>query len=176
MLRRTSKKVRVVFASIIVFLVGFILYYNYSQPQLIPLSNEYIKDISFFNTHTNKNVVFMVSWKKDINENIAARKENFYLEQVVPDGRGWKTPENPKKCLITFSQYVYSPWLDTEEKRKNAGEIKYNPKVTQFFVSIEPKEEINDYFRLTLKNIETQSNTEDFGVIQITDFNKLIKI
>lgn len=176
MLRRTTKKVRIVFGAILLSIVGYTFFYNYNQPETVPNSNEYIKDISFFKTHTNKNAVFMISWNKDLNKDLAAKKENFSVEQVVPDGKNWKTPEKPKKCSITFIQYVYSPWLDTEEKRKKAGAIIGSPKVTQFFVDIEPKEEVNDYFKITAKNLESNSTKEDFGVIKITDFNKFIKL
>ena len=78
MLRRTTKKVRIVFGALLLSIVGYTFFYNYNQPETVPTSNEYIKDISFFKTHTNKNAVFMISWNKDLNKDLAAKKRKLF--------------------------------------------------------------------------------------------------
>ena len=71
------------------------------------------------------------------------------------------------------------------DKVKSIKEIRANPeennkKITQLFVDINPKEEINDYYKVTVKNIESLSgekiDSEEYGVIQINNFNKFIKM
>lgn len=181
MLRRTMKKTRVITALVLLGIVGYSVYYVTTKPELSPTSNIVMRDVSFFQTHSKKNVIFMVSWKKDLESKSASDMKNYTVEQVEPDGSGWKLKENGKKCTVTFAQYVYSPWLDTEDKRKKAAPLQpdESAKVTQLFVNVEPKEELNDYFRVTVRNISAKSGEEidsETAIIKINDFNKFIKM
>jgi len=44
---------------------------------------------------------------------------------------------------------------------------------------VEPREAVDDYFKVTVKNIDAVSGEkmvqEEFGIVKITDFNRLIK-
>jgi hypothetical protein len=181
MLRRTMKNTRVITALVIMGIIAYSGYYVATKPELTPTSNIVMRDISFFQTHTKKNVIFMLSWKKDLEAKSASDMKNYTVEQVEPDGSNWKAKEGGKKCTISFAQYVYSPWLDTEDKRKKAAPLKpdESARVTQLFVDIQPKEELNDYFRVTVRNVTAKSgeNIEsESTVIKINDFNKFIKM
>jgi hypothetical protein len=184
MLFRTQKNVRYTFGLILLVLLVGIFLYNYTQTPPIKETNKFFTDVSFYQTHAKPNekpqVIFSINWKTDMKKETVQNKDNFTIQQVKLVGKEWLPLENGKICKINFAQYVYSPWLDTEEKRKKANPEENNKKITQLFVDINPKEEINDYYKVTVKNIESLSgekiDSEEYGVIQINNFNKFIKM
>ncbi|MFN8577891.1 MAG: hypothetical protein U0354_13655 [Candidatus Sericytochromatia bacterium] len=184
MLFRTQKNIRYTFGFILLLLVLGIFIYNYTKTPPIKESNKFFSDISFYQTHSKPNekpqVIFSINWKDEMKKSTVENKDNFIIQQVKLVDREWLPLEGGKSCKINLAQYVYSPWLDTEEKRKNAPPEERNKKITQLFVDISPKEEVNDYYKITVKNIESSSgekiDSEESGVIQITNFNKFIKM
>ncbi len=179
MLTRTITRTKYIFGGIILLIIGYSIYYAINQPNYVSANSKFIGEVSFFQTHGNKNSLMVVNWGIPLNKSTASNIANFKIEQVIPDGRNWKTVTKGKKCQIGFIQYVYAPWVDTEEKRKKAEPSERNKKVTQLSVYIEPREEIDDYFKITVKNIEATTGEklekEEYGVVKITRFNKLIK-
>lgn len=184
MLVRTQKKIIVVFGLLLltVMLVSFL--YTYTKTPTIQSSNKFFNDISFYQTHSKPNekaqVIFSINWNTDMKKETVQDKNNFKVEQVKLVDKEWLPVENGKMCNINLAQYVYSPWLDTQEKRSKADPNKNNKKVTQLFVDITPKEEVNDYYKITVKNVESLNGEKidfsEFGVIQINNFNKFIKM
>lgn len=181
MLRRTVKNIRLLTGVLIAGMIGGTIFYSLTKPEMTISKNLVLSETSFFQTRGQDYVIFMLTWKEDLVSKSAGDINNYTVEQVEPDGKGWKVKENGKKCRISFAQYVYSPWLDTEEKRKKAGAQRpdESQKVTQLSVYIEPKGELNDYFRVTAKNIVSKSGksiASEESVVRITDFNKFIKM
>lgn len=181
MLRRTIKNVRLTTGIFLALIIGYLVFYTLTKPEMVISKNVVLSKTSFFQTRGQDYVIFMLNWKEDLVAKSAGNIENYTVEQVEPDYRGWKVKEKGKKCTISSAQYVYSPWLDTEEKRKKAGAVKpdESQKVTQLSVYIEPKGELNDYFRVTAKNILSKSGktvVSDESIVRITDFNKFIKM
>jgi hypothetical protein len=179
MLMRTIKKTRTIFGLLILSAIGATTYYIINQPAYVSANNKFVEDISYYQTHDDKNAIFSVNWSIPVKKESAANPANFTVEQVKPNGRGWDIIPNGKKCKVGFTQYVYAPWVDTEEKRKKADPAERNKKVTQISVYVEPREAVDDYYKVTIKNIEPVSGEkmlqEEFGIVEITGFNRLIK-
>lgn len=184
MLFRTQKKIRTIFGLILLTIITGAFLYTYTKTPTVQATNKYFNDISFYQTHAKPNekpqVIFSINWNEEMKKETVQNIDNFKVEQVKLSGKEWLPVENGKVCKINLAQYVYSPWLDTEEKRKKADPDNNNKKVTQLFVDISPKEEVNDYYKVTVKNIESVNGekiiTEEYGVIQINNFNKFIKM
>ncbi len=179
MLMRTIKKTRTIFGLLLLSVFVASVYYIFNQPAYVSANNKFIEDISYYQTHDDKNAIFSINWSIPVKKESAANPANFTVEQVKPNGRTWDIIPDGKKCKIGFTQYVYAPWVDTEEKRKKAAPTERNKKVTQISVYMEPREAINDYYKVTIKNIDSVSGEkmvqEEFGIVKITDFNRLIK-
>lgn len=181
MLRRTIKNVRLMSGIALAAIIGYTVFYSVTKPEMVVSKNLVLSETSFFQTRGQDYVIFMLNWKEDLVSKSAGDVNNYTVEQVEPDGSGWKVKEKAKSCRVSSAQYVYSPWLDTEEKRKKAGAAKpdESQKVTQLSVYIEPKGELNDYFRVTAKNIVSKSGKtidSEQSIVRITDFNKFIKM
>jgi hypothetical protein len=184
MLERTQTRTKYIFAAVLLLVIGYTVYYAFNLPENVEAGNQYFKDISFFHSHALPNqkaeAIFVVNWGQLMKKETAEAPENFTVEQVKLNGRAWVKAENGKECKITHIQYVYAPWVDTAEKRKKTDPAKRDKKITQIFVQIEPKEELNDYYRVTVKDAEAKSGEkmehQESGVVKITGFNKLIKM
>jgi hypothetical protein len=180
MLMRTIKKTKTIFGLLLISTLAYSGFYIINKPAYVSTNNHFIEDISYYQTHDNKNAVFMVTWLTPLKRDSAANPDNFIIEQVKREGRNWVSIPNGKKCKMGFIQYVYAPWVDTEKKRSKAEPSERNKRVTQMFVYIEPREEIGDYYKVTIKNVEPVSGEkmlqEEFGIVSVTKFNRLIKM
>lgn len=183
MLRRTEKKVRYIFGGVLLLLLSGIAFYSFNQPQNVSSQNKFFKDVSFYQSHAKPNekptVIFEINWSQLMKKSTVQNPDNFTIEQVKADGKDWLALENGKKCKLISIQYVYAPWVDTEEKRQKADPSQRDKKVTQLFVSIDPQEENGDNFRITAKNVEAETgekmDSEESAIVEVTNFNKLIK-
>lgn len=178
MLKRTERRLRYVFAVILLILVGYSIFIRYYQPDKASPDNKFIQDVTVYKTRDNKNLVFLLKWQDVIKKASAENKNNYKIEHVVPNGRKWVL--GPKQCKISLIQHVYGPWNDSEEKRKKIDPEERDKKVTQIFVNVTPREETDDYFKITVKNIETKSGlkleNEEFVVGVVTQYFQFIKI
>ncbi|MBC7473805.1 MAG: hypothetical protein H7263_05895 [Candidatus Sericytochromatia bacterium] len=179
MLRRTVKRTRYIFGLMILSIIAYTYFYTINQPNTTSENNKFIREVSFYKTHSGKDVEFDISWNNLLKKSTAENRDNFLIEQVKPQGKNWIILTTGKKCVIDSIQYVYAPWLDTEEKRIKANPVEKEKKVTQVFVIIEPKEEINDYYKVTIKNIENNTgekmDKEEYAIVKVVKFNDFIK-
>lgn len=178
MLKRTEKGIIYIFGGIILFFCIFLVFYFFfTTPVTNPASNRFLSDVSLFQTHGDKNVLFVIHWKQIVKEKSASDKNNFSVEQVTLSEGEWENLSEPKKTSIEDIQYVYSAWVDSKEKRRNSS----GPaeKVTQLFVKIDPREQVGDYYRVKVNGIEPETGevlkNPEFVVVKVTKFNKLIK-
>jgi hypothetical protein len=179
MLMRTIKKTRFVFGAVLLAVIGYSVFYTVNQPPDVSKNNKFVKEVSFYKPKVGKDVQFAISWNTLLKKSTAEDKSNFNIEQVKPDGRSWVTVNGGKKFTINNIQYVYAPWLDTEEKRSKADASERENKVTEIFVNIDPPEEINDYYKVTVNNIENKvgekMENEEFAIVKLDKFNNLIR-
>lgn len=184
MLKTTEKKTRYIFGSTLILILAGLIYYGLSQPAVTSKNNPFFRDISFYQSYNKPGqkptVMFVVNWDIPMKKETVENPENFIIEHVKPNGKGWLPVENGKKCKINLVQYVYTSWLDTEEKRAKVAPEEREKKISQIFVNIEPEEKIDDYFRVTVKNVQSElgeiSVSDEYGVIKITSFNKFIRM
>ncbi|MFN8576776.1 MAG: hypothetical protein U0354_07950 [Candidatus Sericytochromatia bacterium] len=177
MLNRTQKKIKLGFALILILIILFIIEYFINKPIRIPSSNTFLNDISLFQTHGDKNILLVIHWNKELTEESVNKKENFEIKQVIPVNNNWEIKINPKKINIQEIQYVYSAWVDTEEKRSKSSQP--HKKVTHLFIKIDPKEEIGDFYKISIKNLKSVDGEIlekiEYAVVKFTKFNALIK-
>jgi hypothetical protein len=185
MLQRTQRNIIIVFAIILVAGITYFLYSGLSgiTSNLIPKENKFIKNISFFFTphrgDSPVNASISIDWFNKMKKESVENKANFQVRQVKLEGKTWQPVENGKKFTINTVQYVYAPWVDTEKKRKMAKPEERDRKVTQIFLEVVPPAERNEFVQVLVKNVEDASGNkpdgEEYAVVQVTDFNKLIQ-
>jgi len=166
MTRRMQVRIIILFFLIILGFIGYVGYTKYNQPDVMTKDSKFVKEVAF--ASSDKTAIFTVRWKDEMKTSSVRDPNNYLIEHVYPKGRKWLTAVNGKKCKITLIQHV--PDKFDPEKRLKA---------TQINAIITPKEEVNDYFRVRVRNIETKSgqrmNSVEYGVIQVTNFAKLTK-
>lgn len=155
------------FVVIILVFLGFFLYdrvINSASP--LPSSNKFIKSVTY--TKSDKFAILEVRWKEDMKLKSAKNRNNYLVEHVVPMKGKWMTTVDGKKCTISFVQHVPDA-LDPEKKSK----------VTQISVNIEPKEAVNDYFRVRVRNVKTKEGEKiekvEYGVAKVSTFANFTK-
>lgn len=183
MLKRTERNIIIGFALVLILGTVYFFYSGYlSMAPLIPTDNKFVKNISFFFSPHRKdspvNSSVSIDWFNKMKKASVENKDNFIIEQVKLDGKNWQLVENGKKIKINLAQYVYAPWVDTEEKRKKAKPEERDRKITQIFLEIVPPAQKDDYIRVRVKNVEDAAGnkltSEEYIVAKVTDFNKLI--
>jgi hypothetical protein len=184
MLKRTERNIVIVFALVLFFGIGYFLYKGYlSVSPLNPPGNKFVRNLSFYFTPHRQdspvNSSISIDWFTKMKKESVNNQKNYKIEQVKLVDNKWETIENGRKIKINFVQYVYAPYVDTEEKRKKAKPEERDRKVTQIFLEIAPPAERNDFIRVRVKNVEDGTGSklegEEYAVVQVTDFNKLIQ-
>jgi hypothetical protein len=184
MLKRTERNIIIIFGLIIVFGIAFFGLKGYlGMAPLIPADNKFVKNISFYFTPHRQdspvNSSISIDWFDKMKKDTVNNKNNFIIEQVKLTKGKWEKAENAKNIRINFVQYVYAPYVDTEEKRKKAKPEERDRKITQIFLEINPPAERKEFIRVRVKNVEDSSgnklNGEEYIVAEVTDFNKLIQ-
>jgi hypothetical protein len=184
MLKRTERNIIIVFALILIVGVAFFAYKGFlSITPMIPADNKFIKNISFYFTpHRSSSPVnssISIDWFNKMKKESVNNLQNYKISQVKLTGDNWEKVENGRKIKINFIQYVYAPYVDTEEKRKRAKPEERDRKVTQIFLEIAPPAEKNDYLKVEVSDVEDSEGKKpdngEYAVVQVTDFNKLIQ-
>lgn len=167
MTRRLQIRIMATFVVIILVFLSFFLYdrvINSASP--LPSSNKFIKAVTY--TKSDKFAILEVRWKDDMKTKSVKNKTNYMVEHVIPVKGKWMTAVDGKKCNISFVQHVPDA-LDPEKKSK----------VTQISVNIEPKEAVNDYFRVRVRNVKTKEGEKlekvEYGVAKVSTFANFTK-
>lgn len=166
MTRRMQIRIIALFVLVILGFIGYVAYSKYNQPDPMTKESKFVKEVAF--ASSDKTAIFTVRWKDEMKTSTVRDPNNYLIEHVYPKGRKWLTAVNGKKCKINLIQHVPDKF-DPDKKLK----------ATQITVIVDPKEDVNDYFRLRVRNVETKSgqrmNSVEYGVVQVTNFAKLTK-
>ncbi len=167
MTRRLQLRIMGTFVLLLLLFVGFFVYDKLiNSADLLPSKNELVKSLTY--SKSDKLAIFEIRWKKPMK--IASVKDinNYYIEHVVPVKGKWMTAMNGKKCTLDFAQHV--PDIRDPEKKT---------KVTQLTVRIDPKEAVDDYYRVRVRNVVDKENNRlehiEYGVTQVSGFANFAK-
>lgn len=182
MLKRTEKKITIGFGLIVFMAVTYFAYSTFSSnTALIPGSNKYLKNISFYFTPHRPdapvNAIIAIDWFKKMNKASVTDKTNYTVEMVKIKDKKWQKVEGGKSCRINFLQHVYAPYVDTEAKRKKAKPEERDRKITQLFLDIEPKADTDDFYRVLVTNVIDEAGNkmtaQEYAVVKVNELNKL---
>ncbi len=168
MTRRLQTRIMATFVIVLLCFLGFFGYNSYVNAiDLISPDAEMIKSVTY--SKSDKVAIFEVRWNQnDMKAGSVKNKNNYYVEHVYPVRGKWLTAVDGKKCTIDFVQHV----PDVRDPNKKA-------KVTQISVKIEPKESVDDYFRVRVRNIEEKDGNKmdkvEYGVTKVSSFANLTK-
>lgn len=167
MTRRLQIRIMATFVIITLVFLGVFLYDRViNSATMLPSSNKFIKAVTY--TKSDKFAILEVRWKDDMKTKSVKNKTNYMVEHVIPVKGKWMTAVDGKKCNISFVQHVPDA-LDPEKKSK----------VTQISVNIEPKEAVNDYFRVRVRNVKTKEGEKiekvEYGVAKVSTFANFTK-
>ena len=167
MTRRLQIRIMATFVILLLGFVGFFLYNTYINAiYMVPKDAQMIKSVIY--AKSNKAAIFEVRWKDDMNSSTVKNKDNYMVEHVYPVRGKWLTAVDGKKCNVDFVQHVPDP-RDPEKKGK----------VTQITIKIDPKETVDDYYRLRVRNVEKKDGEKlekiEYGVVQVSSFANLTK-
>jgi len=181
---RTQRKLIIGTAMAFLGLIGMSAYFIFANKVVFfPKSNLFIKNISFYLSQvkekdSQKTVIFNIDWQAEVDEKSVVVLENYLVEQVTPVKGKWVKPDWAKNVSIKLVQHVFPPLSDTKNKQEKSGGL--TKKITQLNVVISPPPEVNDFYRVRVKNISFSSGTkmtkEEYGVTEFTKFHKFIKM
>ncbi|MFN8578701.1 MAG: hypothetical protein U0354_17875 [Candidatus Sericytochromatia bacterium] len=167
MTRRLQIRIMATFVILLLTFVGFFLYNKYINAiDMIPKDAKAVKSVIY--AKSNKAAIFEVRWKEDMNSASVKDKNNYMVEHVYPVRGKWLTAVDGKKCNVDFVQHVPDP-RDPDKKGK----------VTQITVKIDPKETIEDFYRLRIRNVSKKDGEKlakvEYGVVQVSSFANFTK-
>lgn len=168
MTRRLQVRIMATFVVLLLGFLGFFTYNTYVNAiEMIIPNSQMVKSVTY--SKSDKVAIFEVRWKHDdMNSGSVKNKNNYYVEHVYPVKGKWLTAMDGKKCAVDFVQHV--PDVRDPEKKT---------KVTQISVKIDPKETVDDYYRVRIRNVEEKNgnklNNVEYGVTQVSSFANLTK-
>lgn len=167
MTRRLQIRIMATFVILLLSFVGFFLYNQYiNSIDMLSKDAQMVKSVIY--TKSDKAAIFEIRWKDDMNAASVKDKNNYMVEHVYPVRGKWLTAVDGKKCNIAFVQHVPDP-RDPEKKAK----------VTQITVKIDPKETVDDYYRLRIRNVKSKEGEQlakvEYGVSQVSSFANFTK-
>lgn len=167
MTRRLQMRIMGTFVIALLLFVGFFVYDKVVNAiDLVPSKNDAVKSVIY--SKSDKLAIFEIRWKKDMKSSSVKNKDNYYVEHVFPVKGKWLTAVNGKKCKIDFVQHVPDP-RDPDKKSK----------VTQLTVRIDPKEAVDDYYRVRVRNVVDKEGKRmgqvEYGVTQVSSFANFTK-
>jgi hypothetical protein len=166
MTKRLQIRIMAGFILVLLLISGVFGYNKYlHSANAFPSSNTSMKGILYRASDTLP--IFELRWEKDVKSKSALNKNNYLVEQVVPRKGKWLTAVNGKKCNISFVQHVINPKYDSKAK------------VTQLSVSITPKPEPGDFYRVRARNLEFKEGGKmdhvEYAVTEVSSYNNLAK-
>ncbi len=167
MTRRLQIRIMATFVILLLSFLGFFLYNTYiNSIDMIPKDAQMVKSVIY--SKSNKAAIFEIRWKDDMSSASVKNKDNYMVEHVYPVRGKWLTAVDGNKCSVDFVQHVPDP-RDPNKKGK----------VTQITVKIDPKENVEDYYRLRIRNVEKKDGEKlekiEYGVAQVSSFANLAK-
>lgn len=168
MTRRLQIRIMATFVILFLGFSGFFLYNNYVNAiDMTNADSKMVKSVTY--SKSDKLAIFEVRWKHDDMKAASVKDaNNYYVEHVYPVKGKWLTAVDGKKCKIDFIQHVPDP-RDPEKKSK----------VTQLSVRIDPKEAVDDYYRVRIRNVEEKDGNRldkvEYGVTKVSSFANLTK-
>lgn len=167
MTRRLQIRIMATFVTILIVFLGVFLYDRVVNAiTMVPTENKTIKTVTY--TKSDKMAILEIRWKHDMITKSIKNPDNYLVEHVIPVKGKWMTATDGKKCNINFVQNIPDP-LDPEKKAK----------VTQLSVVIDPKEIVNDYFRVRVRNVRGKAGEKmsgvEYGVAKISSFANFTK-
>jgi hypothetical protein len=166
MTRRLQIRIMAVFIIVFLVFVGFFAYGKIMAAPLILTTNKFVRTVGY--SPSDKAAIIEIRWKEEMKASSVKDKNNYLIEHVEQRNGKWLTAVNGKKCSISIAQHVPDK-LDPDHKGK----------VTQLSVYIEPKEAVDDHFRVRVRNVMTKKgevmDNVEYGVVLVSNFAKFTK-
>lgn len=167
MTRRLQIRIMATFVIALLVFLGVFGYNTYVNAiDLIPKNAEMVKSVTY--SKSDKAAIFEIRWKDDMNSGSVKNKNNYYVEHVFPVKGKWLTAVDGKKCSVDFVQHVPDP-RDPDKKGK----------VTQLTVRVTPKESVDDYYRIRVRDVKDKEGEKlahvEYGVTQVSSFANFTK-
>jgi hypothetical protein len=166
----TGRLQRRIMATFVILLLSFVSIFIYDRivnaVDMAPEANSYVKNVTY--SKSDRFAILEVRWKKEPRSSSAKDPRNYYIEHVIPVKGKWMTAVNGRVCKISSIQHV----PDARDPEKKA-------KVTQISVKIEPKEAVDDFYRVRVRDISDKEGQKmggvEFGVAKVSSFANFTK-
>ncbi|MFN8671172.1 MAG: hypothetical protein U0457_03700 [Candidatus Sericytochromatia bacterium] len=166
MTRRLQIRIMATFVIVLLVFLSVFLYDKIvNAVTLVPTDSKMVKAVTY--TKSDKFAILEIRWKQDMVSKSVKNPDNYLVEHVIPIKGKWFTAVDGKKCNVSFVQHVPDP-LDKDKKGK----------VTQISLNIDPKEKVDDYFRVRIRNVRSKSeklSNVEYGVAKVSSFANFTK-